>query len=87
MNEKGSENVMEIGQKLMDLEDFMAAGELFLLGNFPKQAVNALISAQEWAKAKRVNFLIFFLINFYFRWLVNCIRNWNLMSTNVIENF
>lgn len=56
MDENGTEKVLEIGQKLVDLRDFMAASELFIITNLPEQAVNALISAQEWAKAKRVKF-------------------------------
>lgn len=56
LDKNSADRVLEIGQKLVDLRDFMAASELFIIGNLPEQAVNALILAQEWAKAKRVGF-------------------------------
>ncbi|KAI1724366.1 intraflagellar transport protein osm-1 [Ditylenchus destructor] len=54
MDEMGLEVIDLIGTKLMILHQYMAAGELYLLANMPHQAIEALISAREWAKAKRV---------------------------------
>lgn len=54
MDEKGEEALLQIGKKLMDARQFMASGELYLLANMPRQAIEALMFANEWAKAKRV---------------------------------
>uniref|UniRef100_A0A915DBD7 Intraflagellar transport protein 172 n=1 Tax=Ditylenchus dipsaci TaxID=166011 RepID=A0A915DBD7_9BILA len=48
------EELVQVATRLTDLREFMAAGELFLLANLPEPAIEALISANEWTKAKRV---------------------------------
>lgn len=51
---QSEETLSRIGAKLMDLGSYMQAGEIFLLANLPQQAIEALVAAREWGKAKRV---------------------------------
>lgn len=51
-----TEKIENIGDKLMDIQQFTSAADLFLMAKMPERAVAALVEAQEWAKVQRVNF-------------------------------
>ena len=54
MDAEADDTLVRIGNKLMEHKSFMQAGEIFLLASLPHQAIEALIEAREWGKAKRV---------------------------------
>lgn len=72
--DEGMDILSAIGQRQMELRQFLAAGETFLLANRPAESIEveffgvfkifmrnlqALLEAHEWGKAKRVSEKIF----------------------------
>ncbi|KAL3125667.1 hypothetical protein niasHT_009754 [Heterodera trifolii] len=53
-SEDGVDILAKIAQRQMEMGQFLAAGETFLLANKPTESIEALLEAHEWAKAKRV---------------------------------
>ena len=43
-----------VGPKLLEIKRYTAAAQLFLSGDMVKEAIDAFIAGQDWAKAKKV---------------------------------
>lgn len=57
-----TEKIENICAKLIEVQQFNAAADLFLMAEMPEQAIEALIKTHEWTKIRRV----FFITNLFF---------------------